>query len=195
MFRSGRRNFWLLTAALATAFVAWRAYALFAMPTVEPHSGDGRFEKHCWRLPYIDYGLPIPGYTIDFEDFNLGQPFEATYRVERLPDLPNKLGVYLSIVDPAHRFRHDEAREPLAAAIEISVLDQNGKVVCEVKQPIAKMWWAHPEGGRDTFGLHVEQSFFVPTKDGRYEIRVRYRPDPALSGVKGFIHIRCGGSI
>lgn len=183
-------------AAIAFLGISWVGYRAFSMPAVEPHSGDGRFENHSWRFPYGNFGLPIPGYEIDFERFDLGQPFEASYRIERLPAIPNYLGVYLSLSDPAEKFWRDEARQPLTATVEITVFDQDGAVVCDVKRPIKEMVWAHPEGGPDTFGVYdLDESFFEPQPGERYEIRLKYLPDAALTGMEGFVHIRCGGSI
>jgi hypothetical protein len=83
----------------------------------------------------------------------------------------------------------------LTATVEITVTDQNGEVVCEVKQPVGKMIWA-TEGGRDTSGLYdIDKSFFKPKRGGRYKIRINYQPDAALAGMKGYLYIRCGGSI
>lgn len=196
MVRSRRNALCIIAFAIVATLVSWRAYGLFAMPAVEPHAGDGQFKNHSWRFPHDRFGVPVAGYTIDFEKFDLGRPFEATYRIEQLPTFGNRVGVYLSVVDVHGKYDRLEARKSLAAVVEISVVDQNGVVVSEVEQPLGKLIWAGGEGGADTHGLYdLDDSFFAPAEGGRYEIRIRYRPDPQLSGMSGFVHIRCGGSI
>jgi hypothetical protein len=166
------------------------------MPDVQPHRGDGKFENHSSRFPWAHFGMPVPGYTINFEEFDLANAFDATYRVEQLPIVDKQLGIYLSVMDHDNKFRTDEARNQLAAKIEITIVDQQGKTVCHVEQPLAKMRWAWPEGGRDTYGVYdLDQSFFMPQNDSHYRLQVQYWPDPKLSGLRGFFRIRCGGSI
>jgi hypothetical protein len=160
---------------LLAAFAIWFLYDMFAMPYVHPHVGDGRFENHSWRFPYVSFGLPVPGYTINFGEHDLGAPFDVTYHIENLPDLRPQLGVYLSVADPDHVFESDDSRHQLNAMVEIDVVDGAGQSVCHVDDSLAKMWWAAPEGGPDTYGLYnSDQSFFVPKQGERYEIHARY---------------------
>ncbi len=176
--------------------LAWMvAYPHWAMPDVRPHSGDGRFENHSFRFPWSYLGMPIPGYTIDFPQFDLSSDFAATYRLEKLPELPDRVGIYLSIYDPADIWFGENRRKTLAADVQIDIHDDEGNLVCHVEQPLAKMIWTLPEGGSKCFGLYNLESFFIPRTGARYIISVRYTPDSKLSGFKGFFHIRCGGSI
>src|SRR5262245_23823034 len=147
MLRSRRTTLLLPAAVFVAAWFAWRAYDLFAMPFVAPHVGEGQFQNHSWRFPHRDYGLPLPGYTIDFEKFDLGQPFEATYEVARLPLAGNRVGVYLSVVDPGKKFEQLESRKRLIATIEISIIDGYDKIACKVNEPLARLVWAGDEGG------------------------------------------------
>ena len=183
-------------ASLFLGFAWMVAYYFLAMPTVRPHSGDGCFENHSWRFPWPYLGIPIPGYTIDFPQFDLSNDFEASYHLEDLPAIHNPVGVYLSLHDPNNLWSNDGLRKKLIATIQFDIYDDGGRSVCHVEQPLAKMWWAWPEGGNHCFGLYVsDESFFVPNSGARYTLCVRYSPDPALRGFKGFVHIRCGGSI
>ena len=184
----------LVVLAIFAGLAALLAYNWLAMPAVRPHVGDGQFENTSWRFPWPYFGIPIPGYEIDFPEFDLSTDFDVTYRIEQLPQLRNRVGVYLSIFDPSKLLRDDEVRIKLIAQIQLDVRDEDGELVCHVRQPLAEMSWASPEGG--DYGLYnLEESFFVSRTDGRYTLRVRYSSDPNLSGLKGFVHIRCGGSI
>jgi hypothetical protein len=138
--------------------------------------------------------MPIPGYTIDFPEFDLANEFEDSYALEKLPTLQKHVGIYLAIRDPDKRFRTDAPRNQLAAQFEFDLIDESGAVVAQLRHSLAKMHWASPEGG--DYGLYdLDQSFFNPNPGARYRLRVHYSPDPALNGLIGFIHIRCGGHI
>jgi len=196
MSRPNWKSVVLVLLALVCALLAWRVHDALAMPDVQPHVGDGKFENHSWRFPWRSIGLPIPGYFIRFEEIDLANPFEATYRIENLPKLESPVGVYLCIADPDRKLGNDAAREHLKATIELDVTDGKGATVCHVSHPFAEMVWADPEGGPDSYGLYnLDESFFVPSDGERYQIRLHYTPEPGLAGFKGFVFIRCGGSI
>jgi hypothetical protein len=185
-----------ITCVLALAITIWRVYSTFAMPVVRPHVGDGHFINTSWRFPWRTIGLPIPGYEINFDEFDLGTEFDATYHIEQLPSFGNHVGVYLSINDPERRFTHDESRKKLTARLEIEVTDRQGNTLCQVQHPLGEMVWADPEGGPNAYGLYkLDESFFSPNGAGQYRIHLHYSPDPALKNFRGFAHIRCGGSI
>lgn len=168
----------------------------FPMRPLHPHRGDGDFRDISFRWPWGTFGLAIRGYTITFPTFTLGEPYEAEFYMRELPDISTKPVVYLCIADPKRSLRGDEERKRLTAEIAFDMLDQDGKPVCHVVMPIAKMYWAAPEGGGDCYGLYaLPDSHFASRKNGQYKLRVAYRPDRLLSGFRGFVHVRCGGSI
>jgi hypothetical protein len=165
-----------------------------AAPKVRPHAGDGTFQDKSWRWPWGNVGMPVPGYTIDFPEFDLAAPFAAEYRLEDLPKLNAEVGIYLSIRDPGRVLQSDDQRRSLAAAVRFEVIDDDGHVVTQLDQSLAKLRWASPEGA--DYGLYdLNHSFFAARTEGQYRLRVQYLPDPKLSGFRGFVHIRCGGSI
>lgn len=169
-------------------------YHFFAMPAVSPHLGDGRFQNTSWRFPWGDWGMPVPGYEIDFPEFDLSQDFAAEYHIEQLPELPAQLGIYLSIRDPQHNWRTDQSRKQLQGQFRFEVVDERAHQVCQMQEVLGKMVWAAPEGG--DYGLYVlQESFFPPQPGARYTLRVHYTGDAKLLHLKGFVHIRCGGSI
>jgi hypothetical protein len=184
----------LVVVAVLIGFPGLFAYHFLAMPAVRPHSGDGHFENHSWRFPWPYLGMPIPGYTIDFPMFALSDEFDASYHFEGLPELPNEVGVYLSISDPKKIWRDDKVRKQLSARVQLDVHDEHGELVCHVLHPLAKMIWAQWEGG-DYGVYYLHESFFVPRTGARYTVRVRYSPDTRFFGLNGFVHFRCGGSI
>jgi hypothetical protein len=192
---SKRKKIYLVIGLIALAIIGWFAYSVFAMPRIRPPAGDGTFANHSRRFPWGTVGIPVPGYTIEFEHFDLADPYDATYNVAQLPQIEQWPLVYLCVADPKRLLNTDAARHRLTAAVEFEITDSKGQSVCRVQQPVAKMWWSDPEGGRDTYGLYVDESEFKYDPNEKYRIRVHYTPDPALKGFKGFVFIRCGGSI
>src|SRR5215813_559035 len=130
---------------VALAIVLW--IAVFRMPVIQPHVGDGKFENHSWRFPWISVGLPVPGYTIEFNHFDLANPYDSTYSVGRLPQIDRRPYIYLCIKDSNRLLRSDEDRKRLTAKVQIDITDSKGQSVCHVQQPLAKMYWAGDEGG------------------------------------------------
>jgi hypothetical protein len=169
-------------------------YSLLAMPTIQPHLGDGHFQNTSWRFPWSYLGVPVPGYEIDFPEFDLLTDRDVTYRIESLPNRPDRVGVYLAIWDPDQLLRRDAARKRLTASVRFDIYDERGELITHVQQPLATMIWAQPEGG--DYGLYdLNESFFKTRPDASCTIRMRYSADPRLKDLKGFVHIRCGCSI
>lgn len=162
---------------------------------IAPHVGDGQFRDTSWQYPWGTIGIPITGYSITFERFDLAQGYNKSYTLERLPDIEKDLGVFLCIADPRHALRGDSTRERLKAEFQFDILDEHGKLICRHEnKPIAKMHWADPQGGANCYGLYsLGASEFTSRKEGKYTLHIRYSPDPQLSGFHGFIYIRCGG--
>lgn len=137
--------------------------------------------------------MPIPGYTIDFPEFDLSNEFSESYSLEKLPNIQKDVGIYLAIRDPDKKFDNDPERKQLNARFEFDLIDESGNMVAQLRHSLADMIWTWE--GAD-YGLYdLDQSFFNARPSARYRLRVRYSPDPALNGLKGFVHIRCGGSI
>jgi hypothetical protein len=158
--------------------------------------GDGKFTNISWRFPWRICGIPIPGYTIEFDHFDLSTEREVSYHLEKLPLVRSEVGVYLCLNDSQHLWQTDESHTQLKGRVELEVTDELGKSVCRVNQPLAKLIWAYPEGGPETYGLYkLQESFFPAVRNKKYRIHVHYSPDPSLKGVEGFVFIRCGGSV
>jgi hypothetical protein len=131
---------------------------------------------------------------IDFPEFDQGQEFQAEYAFSHLPETPPTSGINLAIWDPDQKFRSDSPRKQLTANFKFDLVDENGAVLAQLDRPLSEMRWARPEGG--DYGLYqLDESFFQPSGDTQYRLRVPFAPDSALEGMKGFIHIRCGGGI
>ena len=192
---------------------AWNLHLPFGMPRVQPHVGDGTFRNVSFRYPWTSAGIPITGYTIEFPHFELSKPQTLSYRIEKLPQIDKSVGIYLCIIDPKHKFRHDRDQEQLTNGVTIDVVDESGRRVSGVNSQLAKMYWCEPGGaGPDTYGLFVMRgsnasnsvrgnangdldSFFEPRQQANYEIHVKYEPDAKLEGLQGYVFIRCGGSL
>jgi hypothetical protein len=184
----------MVSLILAGYLVYIRATRLGPLP---PHHGDGTFKDISWRFsPDGLLSFPLYGYEIVFPTFNLGDKYETEFKMTDLPDIGKDVVVYLCVADPEHRYRSDAARDRLIARVQFDISDEYGKLVCHVAKPLAKMYWADPEGGADCYGLYsLPESVFVSRKGTQYRLHVRYLPDPQLACFRGFVYIRCGGSI
>ena len=185
----------IIIVLIAVGLFALLTHHWLVMPPVQPHYGDGKFKNISWRWPWVTFGIPVPGYTIEFPHFMLAETYEAEFHIRHLPDIGAPV-VYLCIDDPDHRLPSDEARKLLTAKIRFDVTDEGGTTVCQVDQPLAKMVWAEPEGGANSYGLYlIPDSYLNSQKQGQYKLHVSYTPDPRLASFQGFVYIRCGGSI
>jgi hypothetical protein len=181
----------VVVGALGLASHLW-----LAMPPLRPHHGDGKFKDISWRWPWGTSGIPVRGYTIMFPTFALRDKYENDFHIRNLPDIGGCPVVYLCINDPEGRLSRDVARKQLTARVYFDVLDENGRSVCQVDQSLAKMYWADSEGAANCYGLYMlPDSCFSVRKGGRYLLHVRYTSDSQLSDFRGFVYIRCGGSI
>lgn len=196
MTRIRRRTVsFLLISSLVGALGVYVCCGLVMWP-IPPHVGDGQFRDLSFRFPWAIAGIPIPGYSITFKQLDLSRGYTASYTLAKVPDIGEEVVLYLCVADPHHALRDDMARQRLTAEIQLDVEDEHGTLVCHVDKPLAKMYWAYPTGGADCYGLYsLPESVFFSRKDAQYRLRVRYSPDPQLSGFRGFVYIRCQGSI
>jgi hypothetical protein len=149
------------------------------------HRGVGKFEDLSGKA-----GPFIRGYSISLPVFDLSSPHEAEYELAELPNIQKECGVYLAIL-------HDEGTPWLRETKDIDgellleLVDAGGNAVVNVSGPLGDYIWA--QGSR--FELYqLDKSFFVPDPKQEYKLRVSYSPDPRLSGMRGFVYLRCGGS-
>jgi len=189
-----RRTIVLLVVSMPISVLIAFLCSKLIMRPITPHVGDGQFQNISWRFPWGTVGIPITGYSITFERFDLAKGYTASYTLEKVPDIGKCLEVYLCVVDSRRTLRDESTRRSLQAEIQFDVFDEHGRLVCHVKKPIAQMDWADPQGGTDCYGLYsLGQSQFFSRKDMKYTLHVRYSPDPQLSGFRGFVFVRCGG--
>jgi hypothetical protein len=188
-----RHWFWyvvLSAIAFLLASVYWR-FCVTLQP-LSPHKGDGTFKDVSWRFPYDHFGIAVWGYLTSFPEFDLGNDYEAEFKVANLPDIGNEVLVYLAVNDPGRTI--GAFKDALTAEWEYEVADSEGRVVVADKRPIRKFVWSEPSRLGDTYGVY-ELRYFQPRKGGRYTIRVRYRSDPRLRPFKGRAYLECGGTI
>jgi hypothetical protein len=115
-----------------------------------------------------------------------------------LHDVKRELGVYLFVDVPWNSDLAKEKRR-LQAEFEFEVCDSKGNTIAHSKKPLAELIWSTPlgvDGCADGVALYsLEESFFQVHKGERYTLRVHYRPDPTLRAHRGFVYLRCGGSV
>jgi hypothetical protein len=152
---------------------------------VSRYDGDGIIEDISGR--YLVY--PMPGYSITFPLFDLGQPFEDTYSISNLPDL-NDVGIYLVVESDS--YVGDEERKTLHSKVELTLIDSKGKVALEHNSYLKDMTWMYEHHGViDGHRLYnLNTTFFSPIKCERYKLHIKYSPDEALAHRKGHVLIR-----
>ena len=188
-----------------------------------PHQGDGIFQDISWRFPYDHLGFTVEGYQVLFPEFNLGEAYEAEFKVAGLPDIPQRIGVYLLLSDPDDKVREEEERrrnerqenqdgqdsldddfkDGLSAVWEFEVRDSQNHVVISVKRPLSELTWSTPSRHKG-YGIYAfspsadeegKGSHFQYRKGEHYTLRVRYRPDAQLRPFRGRVYLQCGGGI
>lgn len=180
----------LVAAAILAAMLL--ACALFSRSDwpwapLSPHRGDGVFQdKSGWRGPIF-----VNGFTISMPEFDLDRTHEAEYHFTNLPNIKKTCGIYLAIA-------HDGGAPPLRneknidGTLEFELMDSDGDFVTTVGGRLGDYIWAH--GGKYEL-YQLDKSFFRPDPKEEYKLRVRYSPDSRLASIRGFVWIRCGGSL
>ena len=79
MARIRRRTIlFLLVSVLGSALGVYLCSNLIMWP-IAPHVGDGQFRDISWRFPWLTVGIPVTGYSITFEQFDLSQGYSDSY--------------------------------------------------------------------------------------------------------------------
>jgi len=157
---------------------------------VAKYSGDGTIKDISLRF----FVMPVPGYSITFPSFDLSQPLERTYTLSNLPDLAHS-GVFLIV--ESEDYYEDEDRLKLISKVELTVTDSQNQTALHVENQLKEMIWMYAHRGvvKGHALYNLDTSFFTPNKNETYKLHIKYSPDDALSGRKGYIFIRCGGRL
>jgi hypothetical protein len=157
---------------------------------VAKYNGEGAIKDISLRFIV----MPIPGYSITFPPFDLDQPFEHTYTLSNLPALANA-GVFL-IVESENYFE-DEERLKLNSRVELTITDSQSQTALGVDNHLKEMIWMYAHRGVVTGHAlyNLDTSFFAPNKHETYKLHIKYSPDKALTGRKGYVFIECGGHL
>ncbi len=149
------------------------------------HEGDGTFaDRSWWAGPFA-----VPGYSIKMNEFDLGQSFQATYKISRLPDIWRTCGLYLAFNDPNGRL---DDKPLVKGRIHLELIDSNGNAIINVSGNPSEFTWY---GNRDMHALYQRQrSSFAPRTAEQYVVRISYDPEPGLSGFQGYVYLKCGGN-
>lgn len=154
------------------------------------YKGDGIIKDITWKFAGI---MPILGYSVDFQDFDLSRSYKANYSLTNLPKDLHRVGVYLLIKDKRSNWPDERKKTVKDAHVIIKIKDAEGRLIKEVNQLLKDMWWADENGGLGAYDL--DNSFFEPKDGAGYILEVEYQPGIEFEGIRGNIYIRAGGSI
>jgi hypothetical protein len=174
---------------ILVALAALVSFFLYAcgLPPIAPHRGDGQFQDISHRAgPFR-----LRGYTISMPEFDLGQPHQQEYRLADLPELGPECGVHLAVRGRNGGWGTNATR--LNGELRLELINSKGNVVVNVSGKLGDYtWW----GFGDMHALYqLRRSFFRPDRREEYRLRFSYTPDPKLAGYRGFVYLRCGGSM
>jgi len=168
---------------------------IYQSQPISPHEGDGVFEDLSgWIGPIRD-----SGYQIKFPEFDLSHPFEAQYRVSRLPNLGFSIyirsGIYLVLMD-VHNDSIDEKK--IGGWFSLEFLKSDGTLVCKSEGALGDYsWWGfgnkralywfdpHDPKNNDQFYLYFH-------RNETYIIKISYGPPPECFGKRGYVYISAG---
>lgn len=188
-----RRLIWFALIAPPLILLAVLAYCIFALEPLTSHQGDGQFRD----LSHYVGPIPVRGYSIAFDHFDLSKEYHRTFVFRRLPQIGIKCGVYFVIYDPddslgigpGHKFTK-------AGKIHLQLVNSAGLTVVETAGS-PRDFIAY--GGRHTGAQYLEalydfdRSFFHPITREEYTLHVDYWPDPNLASLRAFAYLECGG--
>jgi hypothetical protein len=164
------------------------------MPSIEPHAGDGEFRNISRRAG----PLALPGYMIEFPEFDLGKPHKAVYRFSSLPALGlgfsrRPCGMYLVIPENRDAWGLNLVQVGGIASVATELRDSRGEVVAQTQGKLHDMIWGNWHGANRLYQLRL--SFFDPVNSESYTLQVDYSPDPALAPYKAHVGLECGGRL
>ncbi len=117
----------------------------------------------------------------------MAEPFQAEYRIANVPEIGRECGVYLAFHDPDGRC----SGAPGPGELQLELFDARGKSTVKVAGGTGDFIWY---GFRDVHAAYqLHRSFFVPSTDEDYTVRVSWEPGPKLAPYKGFVYLECGG--
>lgn len=178
-----KRIILLVAMSIAVSLCLWQSWLAFVVQVTPPHQGDGEFRDISRRAgPFA-----INGYEISMPKFSLDQAFQAEYHVSGLTRLHAKCGIYLGVND--NRF----AGSAMGGRLHLTATDKSGKIVVDANGRLEDFYcWST---GQEHGFYRLNDSFFIPSPNETYRIRIDYVPSPSLNEYQGYIRIRCGGTL
>ena len=162
----------------------------FALPHIQSHQGDGRFENHSHRIgPFA-----ISGYSIMMPKFVLNKPKHIEYRLTKLPYIRRRCGVFFAVNTDDDNWR-EKLQIDLCATLQLEIIGSSGETVVNLSGKLSD-FTVYSSSVMDFIALYPRNnnSVFVPDPREKYIVRIIYTPDPKLKDYQGFVFFECGGS-
>lgn len=169
-----------VTAVTIATILVWHAYSRPPMPN---YHGDGIYRDLRSR------GLG-PAYSVIMPEFDLGQSYQAEYRVAGLTKVGSDCGLCFAIL-ASKQWPEIPDFSVLHDTVSLELTDQQGRQPVKVHGQIRSFGWSENDQIVEFFKM--PDSFFNPDPRQQYRIRLSYSPAGDLVGQKGFVYIRSGG--
>ncbi len=137
------------------------------------YSGDGVIHSCSSSHPVIATLVSWPGYQIEFPKFRADGPYEASYRLSNIPQVPGFPAViYLRFNQPDGVA--EKKKDLVTAVFRITLCDTTGRILHSAELSGSTSIW---EGGGPSFGVYdLKESELHFEAGASYILHVSYDP-------------------
>ncbi len=160
-------------------------------PDISKYDGDGNISQTGWDI--LSYG-----YNIDFDKFDLTEPFHKKYRVSNLPVLKDIYSIGLCVNS---NVSGDDLKKALKGTLSIKLINQKNQFLVDCSAPLNK--WIYEEKWLAThyelFAYILEDNMsscfsFNNIKGEMLFLSVDYDPKNTEEKIFGSVRFEVGGS-
>lgn len=133
---------------------------------VKQYSGDGVIHN-CSVIWW-------PGYRIEFPKFDSARPYQATYKLNRVPQRGGEPAMlYMCFIQPNYGMAL-QRQNSVTASFRITLSDQNGRILHSADFQLANTFWGAEQDIFHVFDL--EKSKLQLERNASYLLNVFYTP-------------------
>ena len=142
---------------------------------VRRYSGDGVIYNCSSSIPIVGTLISWPGYRIEFPKFRSDRPYEASYRLSRVPQRGrHPATIYLRFTPQPDWTTALEKQSSVTAVFRIVLEDSQGRILHSAELPVATSGWTSWGGPFGVYELQKSKLAFKANKS--YILKVSYLP-------------------